>query len=123
WAADDRRERLRQHWDVDGWTAQHIADDLGCTKNAVIGAVHRDRLTERREHHAPPTPVVASFLSLDPGQCCWPQRRDDERPLDEAEPPGHRDFAFCGARRAPESPYCEAHRVRSLQKPGKPWTP
>ena len=39
---------LERYW-TQGWTAQHIGDKLGATRNAVIGKAHRLKLTPRGE--------------------------------------------------------------------------
>lgn len=48
---DARIERLTKLW-ADGVSADLIGADLGCTRNAVIGKVHRLKLKQRRTVHS-----------------------------------------------------------------------
>jgi len=97
WQADGRRERLRHLWDDEGWTATAIAIDLGTSKNAILGAVHRDGLSARREETPKPPPSRA-LDAVVKGGCMWP--RGD---------PGTPDFSFCGDPGIPGRPYCGKH--------------
>jgi GcrA cell cycle regulator len=44
---DDRAEQLRTMWADDGLSARDIAHELRTTRNAVLGKVHRLKLTPR----------------------------------------------------------------------------
>jgi hypothetical protein len=68
----EREQSLAQQW-ADGYSATIIAAQLGVTRNAVIGKVHRLELSARRTrrarqrrprapmHRAPPTSPAATF--------------------------------------------------------------
>ena len=110
-------------------SASGIADRLGVTKNAVIGKVHRMKMTITRK--LPPGPVVARV------RVRWPPAK--QRPLPHAvAPPApiepaaflarliedigagecrypHGDyppFLYCAQPTKPGSPYCPFHHAR-----------
>lgn len=112
WEADGRRERLRHLWDDEGWTATAIAIDLGTSKNAVLGAVHRGELSARREGAPKPAPSRA-LDAVAKGGCMWPKGD-----------PGEPDFAFCGEPSDPGRPYCGRHvAIAYVQVPRKERSP
>lgn len=118
WTAE-RVARLKQLWAY-GWSCSRIGDDLGVTRNAAIGKLHRMKDVERRPNPTvkkeprQPSPkvraadVVASpmtettpggskaLLDLASGDCRYPY--------------GNGPFLFCAAAALPESPYCAFHR-------------
>jgi GcrA cell cycle regulator len=49
---EERKDALKKLW-ADGLSASQIGDELGVTRNAVIGLVHRMGLPKRRENVAP----------------------------------------------------------------------
>ena len=57
----DRIARLKTLWSL-GWSAQRIADTLGedVTRSAVLGKVHRMKLSLGRSPASPVNPVVAA---------------------------------------------------------------
>ena len=65
---ETRTTLLREHWGL-GWSARESAEQLGCTKNAVIGKRHRLSLfKEGRKIH----PCTAPLTS-------WPRSRPEPR--------------------------------------------
>lgn len=99
WAAN--RDRLVALVDA-GLSSGAIAAELGVTRNAVMGQVHRTRLRLAR----PPTggrkpPRVEVDIDLIPlrGSCVYPHGD-----------PGQDGFGFCRAQtRSLERPYCAMH--------------
>ena len=87
--------------------------NLGVTKNAVIGKVHRLGLTKRGSPIRPkskPAEVI-SLAALRPDMCSWPEGE-----------PGTKEFHFCGELAVPEKPYCADHCRRAyvtITKDGK----
>lgn len=96
---DDNVEALRRLWG-EGHTAQAIAGTLGCTRNAVIGRAHRDKLSPRQS----PIKPRKNFFDPPRRQCEW---------LD-----GDNPYIQCGETRPPGQPYCAAHMKRAYR--GKP---
>lgn len=54
WWTHERIDLLRQRWD-EGRTASTIADELGTTRNAILGKVHRLSLAPRLNSHRDPS--------------------------------------------------------------------
>lgn len=100
WAAN--RDRLVELVDA-GLTANAIAIELGVSRNAVMGQVHRTRLKLAREPtggRRRPRRVGVKLNVFPPsGNCVWPHGD-----------PGEADFGFCAARTAGlDRPYCTRH--------------
>jgi GcrA cell cycle regulator len=91
-----------------------IGRQLGITKNAVIGKVHRLGLPQRRPSLKDEVEEgdVVRLDSLTSGMCSWPVGN-----------PGDRNFHFCGEAAAPGKPYCAKHcavaYIRSSRDPRK----
>lgn len=124
---DEKIALLRTMWD-EGKTSREIAEEIGKSRNAVIGQVHRLGLKKRpRNGEARPfkyikkglpvnlrtksrkdfqdvktkalgTPV--KMVDLLPIHCRWPIG-DPKKP----------DFHFCGADKHEKGPYCAPHSV------------
>jgi GcrA cell cycle regulator len=101
WNAE-RIDRLVQAWD-EGCTAVDIADELGTTKNAVIGRLDRMKLlaprrpasAARQRYEA----IASAFEERGDHGCSWPEGAV-----------GDKNFRFCGEQRPYiDSPYCERH--------------
>jgi GcrA cell cycle regulator len=128
WLAD-RIERLKALW-TRGLTASEIGNELGVSRNAVIGKIHRLKGYESARKpagnkHARPPPKPPTM----PAQPKPPPRRvvlnvpflnltiDELKagvcryPHGEAAP-----YRFCGGPTAEGSPYCALHRRMTLQR-------
>lgn len=129
WTAT-RVEQLTELW-KEGKSASECARVLGeCSRNAVIGKVHRLRLAGRTEPSRPARPVrtkayrpraqrnprpsprvfglpvseaagLATIQTLSQGGCHWP--------IGDPHSP---DFTFCGRHRC-RGAYCEDHALRA----------
>jgi GcrA cell cycle regulator len=128
-----RVEQLTQLW-KDGRSASECARALGeCSRNAVIGKVHRLGIAGRIEPARPSRPVrtsvdrprlqrnrrpsprvlalpvqeeagLATIQTLSQGGCHWP--------IGEPNSP---DFTFCGRHRC-RGAYCEDHALRAYRR-------
>jgi GcrA cell cycle regulator len=112
WTAE-KVKRLSDLWENHHEiTAERIADQLGATKNMVIGkarrlgleretlssASHRAKVEQRIEAAVTKDP----FASIGPASCRWPHGN-----------PGQPEFHFCGAAVVPDRPYCDAHCAKA----------
>lgn len=52
--SDERRERVRSLW-AEGWSARQIASELGVSRNAIIGLIHRMQPAKERGERPPRT--------------------------------------------------------------------
>jgi GcrA cell cycle regulator len=112
---DERVSRLKELWSQ-GKTASEIGVALGgISRNAVIGKVHRLKLSGRPSpikhrpiEQAPPSPTIgggtATILALGDRSCKWPMGD-----------PLAADFHFCGKSAAPGIPYCADHSQLAYQ--------
>jgi GcrA cell cycle regulator len=119
-----------------GLSCRQIADDIGVSRNAVIGKLSRLRLTRKETGEAPrpsrkpapklqqqmleevyaPSPVAGgapihsghhcSLFELSEQKCRWP-----------ISTPGAEDFCFCGNTPVEGLPYCPGH-TRLAYRPG-----
>ena len=103
---EDRLAKLTQLW-ADGLSITQIGNELGVSRNAVVGKVHRMGLPKRQ------SPIVRSDKPVEPkkrkvsplaaqewdrSKCSWPTG-DPKSP----------DFKFCGDSISPGRPYCAKH--------------
>lgn len=95
--------RLEELW-ATGATATEIGRDMGCTKNAVLGQVHRVGLPRRDSpiKLEPPKPHRITLHNIDPNGCRWPFGHV-----------GEDGFHLCGEPQAFGKPYCGDHCKRS----------
>lgn len=109
---EERVAKLRELWSQ-GKTASEIGVALGgVSRNAVIGKVHRLKLSGRpspikqRPLEHTPMPVLgsATLLSLGDRSCKWPVG-------DPLSP----DFHFCGKSACTGMPYCVEHAQVAYQ--------
>ena len=104
---DGRLEQLKSLWSK-GLSITQIGQEIGVSRNAVVGKVHRMGLPKRqspimRAEKAPaPQPVnpvnAMTFQEWDRSKCCWP-----------SGDPKNNGFSFCGAAIVQGKPYCLAH--------------
>lgn len=105
WLTEDRIARLEKLW-AEGVTTMEMARELGCTKSAVIGKVHRIGLQPRVETRPPLRPVSDPFREAN-GGCLWGIGYPDQA-----------DFRFCAEPKAEGDPnYCQAHRAKAYIRP------
>ena len=109
---EDRVNKLRELWSQ-GKTASEIGAALGgVSRNAVIGKVHRLKLSGRPSpiKHRPidSTPMViggsATILALGDRSCKWP-----------VGDPLSAEFRFCGNCASAGIPYCTEHAAMAYQ--------
>ncbi len=113
---EERVAKLRELW-TQGKTASEIGIALGgVSRNAVIGKVHRLKLSGRPspikhrplEHATPVSPVTgggsATILALGDRSCKWP-----------VGDPLASDFHFCGKSASAGIPYCSEHSQLAYQ--------
>lgn len=104
---DDKIKQLKKLWSK-GKSTVEIAKELGISKNAVVGKVHRLELKNRpspikKKEGIARTPTAQkkqnmTLMDLRINSCRWPIG-------DPKEP----HFHFCGADTALGKPYCPAH--------------
>jgi GcrA cell cycle regulator len=127
---DDRVAAVTQLWAA-GLSASQIAAQLGVTRNAVIGKLHRlgllgsrprsdatRRITSRPRAPSPRRRARRPKLATSP-PCAEPEGPGEVDRLERLGPrqcrwpigdPRAEDFSFCG-RRTETGPYCPAHRA------------
>jgi GcrA cell cycle regulator len=92
---EERIEQLTRLWE-EGITTAEIGRQIGVTKNAVIGKVHRLGLVPRVITQKPAPKRI--WFEFNGPVCMWPYGH-----------PGDDDFHFCGDRPEPGRPYCPSH--------------
>lgn len=108
-----------------GLTMQTISEQLGRTRNSVIGRTHKLKLrsqgarvyavvaeviTEPPEDHVQAVePGGVRMADIGPDRCRWPLWGENGWP----------DFRMCGA---PGYPWCERHRVMAQPRAGRGWS-
>ncbi|MBV8889500.1 MAG: global cell cycle regulator GcrA-like protein [Alphaproteobacteria bacterium] len=100
---DERIEELVRLWEA-GVTTAEIGRQIGVTKNAVIGKVHRLGLMPRVITPLPEPP--RNVFDFNGPSCLWPYGH-----------PGDEDFHFCGDRPIPGKPYCATHNAVAYIRP------
>ena len=111
WSDDGRVIKLKELWSQ-GKTAAEIALVVGVSRNAVIGKVHRLKLSARPSPIKPrsveartlPPTGTATILALGDRSCKWPVG-------DPLSP----DFHFCGKHASQGLPYCLEHAQLAYQ--------
>ena len=139
----ERIKRLKNRFEA-GLTCRQIADDIGVSRNAVIGKLNRLNLTRGDKSDAPrPARKLAApgrgrgsvprlhYQLLQtlydapqppaepiPGEsCCSLLELNEEKCRWPISTPGADDFRFCGNTPADGLPYCPGH-VRLAYRPG-----
>jgi GcrA cell cycle regulator len=125
----NRIERLKTLWER-GWSASEIGNELGVSRNAVIGKLHRIEGYTPPPHKPPPRKPPAPVWKPPPP----PKRRVvinqpflnltlDELKRDVCRYP-HGDqspFRFCGQKVRPGAPWCALHcRMVYQRRPEHP---
>ena len=142
---DERLERLKNRFEA-GLTCREIADDIGVSRNAVIGKLSRLNLTREKngdarrptEKHAPKgrrrpkagprlqyqmlkalygEPQPAADEPIHNGHCCSLLELSEQSCRWPISTPGAADFCFCGNTPLEGLPYCAGH-TRLAYRPG-----
>jgi GcrA cell cycle regulator len=141
---DERVELLKSHFEA-GLSCRQIADDIGVSRNAVIGKLSRLNLTRKKsgesrrparkagaKGHRPGTaprlrcririalytePESADDEPVHNGHCCSLLELNDARCRWPISTPGADDFCFCGNPPLDGLPYCAGH-TRLAYRPG-----
>jgi GcrA cell cycle regulator len=142
---DERVERLKSHFEA-GLSCRQIADNIGVSRNAVIGKLSRLNLTREKTGEArrparkaaakgqrPGTGprlrgqmLLALYAEPQPaaddepihnGHCCSVLELSDARCRWPISTPGADDFCFCGNTPVEGLPYCAGH-TRLAYRPG-----
>jgi GcrA cell cycle regulator len=142
---DERIERLKSHFAA-GLTCRQIADDIGVSRNSVIGKLNRLHLTREKSDEVPrprrPDPAKGRRRGSVPrlqyqmlrAVYAGPEASADEEPIpnDHAcsllelsktrcrwpiSRPDEHDFSFCGNTPVEGLPYCPGHS-RLAYRPG-----
>jgi GcrA cell cycle regulator len=142
---DERLERLKSGFAA-GWTCRQIADDIGASRNAVIGKLSRLHLTRDNGGETPrparkktpkgPRPgsvprlqyglLQAVYAEPQPEACdetilsqhiCSLLELSEARCRWPINTPGEKDFGFCGNTPLDGLPYCAGHS-RLAYRPG-----
>jgi GcrA cell cycle regulator len=144
WTAE-RLELLKNRFEA-GLSCREIADDIGVSRNAVIGKLSRLNLTREKNNDArrpgrkdaakgrsPKTGPRFQYLMLQAlygepqpaaddapihnGHCCSLLELSEERCRWPISTPGAADFCFCGNTPVEGLPYCAGH-TRLAYRPG-----
>jgi len=144
WTAE-RLELLKTSFEA-GLSCRQIADDIGVSRNAVIGKLSRLNLTREEEGHLRRPPrkrapkearartgarlqhQILEALYGEPqpaaddepihnGHCCSLLELNEERCRWPISTPGAADFCFCGNTPLAGLPYCAGH-TRLAYRPG-----
>jgi GcrA cell cycle regulator len=142
---DERVELLKSRFKA-GLTCRQIADDIGVSRNAVIGKLSRLNLTRESSGDAPRPPrknaanrrhpktvpglqyrmlqalygapqPAADDAPISNGHCCSLLELSEERCRWPISTPGAADFRFCGNTPVEGLPYCAGHS-RLAYRPG-----
>jgi GcrA cell cycle regulator len=143
WTAE-RLELLKSRFEA-GLSCREIADDIGVSRNAVIGKLSRLNLTREKsgdagrparkdaaKRHRPGTAPRLQYQRLQTlyggrppaddepihnGHCCSLLELNEERCRWPISTPGAEDFCFCGNTPVEGLPYCAGH-TRLAYRPG-----
>jgi GcrA cell cycle regulator len=144
WTAE-RIELLKNRFEA-GLSCREIANDIGVSRNAVIGKLSRLNLTREKPPGAPRPPLkdsakgarsksmprlqyqllrklysepqlLADHEPISNDACCSLQELSEARCRWPIGNPGARDFRFCGIRPVESLPYCLGH-TRLAYRPG-----
>ena len=142
---DERVELLKSRFEA-GFSCRKIADEIGVTRNAVIGKLSRLNLTHEKTGDAPRRarkdaakakgrrPKTAPRLQyqmlqalygepaaddepIHNGHCCSLLELSEQRCRWPISTPGAEDFCFCGNTPLEGLPYCAGHS-RLAYRPG-----
>jgi GcrA cell cycle regulator len=142
---DERIERLKNGFEA-GLTCREIADDIGVSRNSVIGKLSRLSLTRERTVDAPrparkdapkgrrrgsvprlqyrllqalygEAPPAPEDEPIHSEHCCSLLELSEERCRWPISTPGAADFCFCGNTPLEGLPYCPGHS-RLAYRPG-----
>ena len=116
---DDRLEKLKKLWE-EGLSISQIGKELGVSRNAIAGKVHRMKLSKRQSPIAPktvakkeaaekpkvevaepenlPLKLALRNINWSRSRCSWP-----------SGDPKTTAFKFCGKEVVPGKPYCNDH--------------
>lgn len=131
---EDRVGRLISLWNSSGETAKAIADQLGCTRNAVIGkanrlGLRRGAVREEKDHHRPAwVPAVKESAPISEEivkRMTKDEDRTDTIPTTELTSttcrwPIGSPVRFCGHEIQKGSVYCQAHTKRAYSNSYRP---
>lgn len=94
--------RLKFLWEETSMPAREIGEELGVTKNSVIGRAHRSGLIPRAKVRDLPSPPPMARVTFPPkGHCLWADHHV-----------GDPEFFFCGEPVANvDESWCERHRA------------
>ena len=141
----ERLERLKNRFEA-GLSCRQIANDIGVSRNAVIGKLSRLNLTREKPVNAPPQVrkgaakgrrrgsvprlqyqvLVALYAEpqasaddkpIHNERCCSLLELSEERCRWPISTPGAEDFRFCGNTPVEGLPYCAGH-TRLAYRPG-----
>jgi GcrA cell cycle regulator len=114
WTAE-RVELLKIHFAA-GLSCREIADDIGVSRNAVIGKLSRLKRSAPRLQYRPLQAAASDepihnahrccLLDLSEDRCRWP-----------ISTPGAADFCFCGNPPIKGLPYCAGHTRLAYRPP------
>ncbi len=102
----NRIEALKRLW-REGLSTAQIGREIGVSKNAVVGKVHRLKLPSR------PSPIKSAGTAGNGRELKvrrFPGRAACEWPIGD---PGEPDFRFCGKKALNAGPYCAEHESRA----------
>jgi GcrA cell cycle regulator len=130
----ERVALLKSHFEA-GLSCRQIADDIGVSRNAVIGKLSRLHLTRREAGETPrpsrkpapklqkmleevyATPPAAGDAPIHGGHHCSLFELSEQKCRWPISTPGAEDFCFCGNTPVEGLPYCPGH-TRLAYRPG-----
>jgi GcrA cell cycle regulator len=131
----ERIELLKSGFEA-GLSCRQIADDIGVSRNAVIGKLSRLHLTRQKTGEAPrparkpapklqqqmldlryAAPPAADDAPIQSGHGCSLFELSEQKCRWPISTPGAEDFCFCGNTPVEGLPYCPGH-TRLAYRPG-----